>query len=151
MDKKPFVMVEISQVMWLLATLLKSSNVLYIKEFVRIERVLTYAEEKERVIMELVNVLKDMEDHLVKLNVMQLALTVLGLHWLNALLVLLMELYQHYQMEHADALLEREEIHLVSYVRLALLTVLNVSTVISARINTVFLTKSSEMVFANVL
>jgi hypothetical protein len=47
---------------------------------VRIERVLTYAEEKERVIMELVNVLKDMEDHLVKLNVMQLALTVLGLH-----------------------------------------------------------------------
>jgi hypothetical protein len=63
-----------------LAALLKSSNVLYIKEFVRIERVLTYAEEKERVIMEPVDVFKDMEDHLVKLNVMQLALTVRGLH-----------------------------------------------------------------------
>jgi len=62
-----------------------------------------------------------------------------------------MELYQHYQTEHADVLLDKEEIQLVSYVRIVLLIVLNVSTVINVKTSTAFLTKSSEMAVVNVL
>jgi len=47
---------------------------------VRIEHVLTYAEVKEPVIMEPVNVFKDLEEQPVKLNAMKLALIVVGLH-----------------------------------------------------------------------